>query len=82
MKPWRFVRRIKQGEYRFSEQCINLAMKLRARTAKGAMKMGFLSVLSELLGEAIHIVLINASFIGAYVSFFCERVRTRRNKKK
>lgn len=44
--------------------------------------MGFLTVLSELIGEAIHIILINASFIGAYVSFFCERVIIRRNKKK
>ena len=69
---------VKQGEYRFSEQCINLAMKLRARTAKGAMKMGFLSVLLELLGEAVHIISLDASFLGALLSTFIDRIKSRR----
>lgn len=49
--------------------------------AKGAISVGFLSVLIELLGETVHMVTLNASRIGALLVLLRDRVKTKCNKK-
>ena len=52
------------------------------QTAKEREIVEHMFVLLGYLGEAIHILLINASSFEAEISFLCDRVRARRNKKK
>ena len=46
--------------------------------AKGAISVSFLSVLIELIGEKVHMVMLNASHIGALLFQICALFRTKR----
>ena len=45
--------------------------------AKGRCKMSLLSAVLNQIGEVIHIVLINASYIEALIDFFCGKLRSK-----
>lgn len=50
-----------------------------SETAKGGRyEVEILSVLRELIGETIHIITLNASSLGALLSTFIDRLKSRR----
>ena len=67
---------VKQGGNTALGAVMILVMKFRVRTAKEWYEVEILSVLRELLGEAIHIVALNASTLGALLSEFIDRLKS------
>ena len=62
-------------EISFSEQ---LAVRsVGAGLTRRAMPVSIIGVLFELLGETVHIILINASAIGALVFYVRDRLKSR-----